>query len=149
MEDVLEKPVRTHALAELLHRFCRGAARTRAHDIDVLPPSALAAGQGIDGLVADVGIDLTVELAGEYIAGVTRAVQALRSGSAVSVQHDAHRLLGGARTLGLTQFESLWRHVETLSSSHTEIPDTTIAGLRRATTELERWIEAHHETHNA
>jgi len=59
------------------------------------------------------------------------------------MRHDAHRLLGSARTLSLSTFERLWLRIEELASSHQEIPPATVDEVRRACVELESWIERH------
>jgi CheY-like chemotaxis protein/nitrogen-specific signal transduction histidine kinase len=173
MNDVLEKPVRTHVLAEVLNRYARtrtttpgdrpgfGGPARGAHDrLDEARTAsagdASPAGDGearhvggIDDLIADVGIELTLELAREYVTGVTRALETVAIGDLAAIRHDAHRLLGSARTLSLATFERLWRRVEDLASLPEEIPAATIDELRRARVELERWIERHHEKHCA
>ena len=172
MNDVLEKPVRTHVLAEILNRYARtrGAALTeqrgrggparRAHArLDEARPTGDREGRptgdrearagGINDLIADVGLELTLELAREYVTGVTRALETVATGDLVAIRQDAHRLLGSARTLSLATFERLWLRVEDLASLPEEIPAETIDELRRARVELERWIERHHEKHCA
>ena len=104
---------------------------------------------GIDALIADVGIEITLELAREYLAGVGRALETIASGDMAATRDVAHRLLGGARTLSLTTFARLWLSVEELPSSQSKMPRATVDELRRACVELERWIERHHEQHCA
>ncbi len=145
MDEVLEKPVRTHVLAEILNRY----ARTHVHDTssgESIPVLRTSTGGGIDDLVADVGIELTLELASEYLTGVTRALETIGTGNLETMRYDAHRLLGGARTLGLPTFERLWKTVQDMTLSEREIPRATLDELRRAYDEVERWIERHHET---
>jgi two-component system, sensor histidine kinase and response regulator len=146
MDDVLEKPVRTHVLAEVLHRYARtpGTA-TFVHEVT----SGTTAGGGIDDLIADVGLELTLELAREYVTGVTRALETVGRGDPAAIRQDAHRLLGSARTLSLSTFERLWQRVEAIASSQDAVPVATIDDLCRARIELERWIEKHHEKHCA
>jgi len=71
MDDVLEKPVRTHVLAEILNRYARTPFRS-TEDRDAVPPLTTKTPGGIDDLIADVGIELTLELAREYLTGVAR-----------------------------------------------------------------------------
>jgi CheY-like chemotaxis protein/HPt (histidine-containing phosphotransfer) domain-containing protein len=160
MDDVLEKPVRTHVLAEILNRYARTTFRSNEHQ-DVLATAAAKAGGlsrhsceaaeagGIDDLIADVGIELTLELAREYLTGVARALETIASGDMAATRHDAHRLLGGARTLSLTTFARLWLSIEELPSSQSRIPRATVDELRRACVELETWIERHHEKYRS
>jgi hypothetical protein len=142
MDDVLEKPVRTHVLAEILNRYARTAFRSTEPQA-VVPISAGKRGGGIDDLIADIGIELTLELAREYLTGVARALETIASGDMAATRHDAHRLLGGARTLSLTTFARLWLSVEDLPSLQGKIPRATVDELRRACVELEDWIEGH------
>lgn len=147
MDDGLEKPVRTHILAAVLQRYARAADPSSTPDAPAASPGA--PGTGIDGLVADVGLELTLELAAEYLANVSRALETIGTAGVAARRHDAHRLLGGARTLGLPAFERLWRRIEDEASPHTEVPVGTIDELHRAHADLARWIERHHETHCA
>jgi two-component system sensor histidine kinase EvgS len=140
VDDVLEKPVRTHVLADVLNRYARTPGRT-ARDV----VSAATVPGGIDGLVAEVGIELTLELAREYLAGVSKALETLGSGDAAATGFVAHRLLGSARMLGLSTFERLWLRVEDHVSSRAQIPGATIDELRRACVEFGGWIEKHHD----
>jgi HPt (histidine-containing phosphotransfer) domain-containing protein len=172
INDVLEKPVRTHVLAGILNRYARTRSAALADHLGAHHAGGLAVGParraharldearpagdrearragGIDELIADVGLELTLELAREYITGVSRALETVATGDLAATRRDAHRLLGSARTLSLARFERLWLRVEDLASLPEEIPPATIDELRRARVELERWIERHHEKHCA
>ena len=109
MDDFLEKPLRTHVLAGVLNRYAR-----RAHEL----PASRAAGTNrrrhvpqVDLLEADIGPELTLDLVREYLAGAEQAVERLERDPLddATVHSDAHRLLGGARILGLGTFEDLWQ----------------------------------------
>jgi CheY-like chemotaxis protein len=143
MNEVLAKPVRTHVLAEILNRYARTSFPT-GDRVDSAPASATAG--SIDDLVADVGIELMLELAREYLSGAIKAVEALGADGRAVTAHDAHRLLGGARTLNLAAFARSWRQVEGCASSNQEISGTTLDELRRARVDLESWLEKHDET---
>lgn len=147
MDAVLEKPVRTQVLAEILNRYGRTSSRPLQRHDAVSAGVTMPTG-GIDGLIADVGIELTLELARDYLTGVTRTLETIGTGNIAATRYDAHRLLGGARTLSLSTFERLWLSVEELPASQNAIPQATIDQLRCACVALESWIERHHEPHD-
>jgi HPt (histidine-containing phosphotransfer) domain-containing protein len=128
-------------LASALNRYAR-----RAHEM----PASHASGANqrhdvpqVDLLEADIGSELTLDLMREYLAGAEQAVESLERDplDGPTVHSDAHRLLGGARILGLGTLEHLW---QTLSdeSARPAVPAATIAELRRACTELRAWMNA-------
>jgi DNA-binding LytR/AlgR family response regulator len=143
MNEVLPKPVRTHVLAEILNRYARSSFPAGGR-VDKTP--ALTTAGSIDDLATDVGMELTLELAREYLSSAAKAVDALGADGGAVTAHDAHRLLGGARTLNLSAFAHSWRQVEDFASSKQDISGTTLEELRRARVDLEGWIEKHHET---
>jgi CheY-like chemotaxis protein len=152
MDHVIEKPVRTHVLAGILNQYAR-TSRDAMLDTPAASTSSRVSSPrlsgAIDNLVADVGLELTLELAREYAAAVTRAIETVGSGDVTAIRHDAHRLLGSARTLGLPDFELLWLKVEELANADRYVPDAIREELRRACADLEGWIERHHEKHCA
>jgi CheY-like chemotaxis protein len=148
IDDVLEKPVRAHQLAETLNRHARTPSRSAgAQQIAPLLPARIS--RGIDDLVSEVGLELTLDLARDYLTGVRKALENMRSAGIETTKADAHRLLGSARMLGLPAFESLWPRVEELAGLYDRIPDATVDELRLACIELESWIEGHHEKQRA
>ena len=94
-------------------------------------------------------MELTLDLARDYLGGVRTAVERMRTAHIETTKADAHRLLGSARMLGLEAFETLWPRVEELASLYDRIPDDTVDELRRACIELESWIEGQHEKQRA
>jgi len=148
IDEVLEKPVRAHQLAETLNRHARTPARSAdTQRIAPLLPARMS--RGIDDLVSEVGLELTLDLARDYLTGVRKALENMRSAGIETTKADAHRLLGSARMLGLPAFESLWPRVEELAWMCDRIPDATVDELRLACIELESWIEGHHEKQRA
>ena len=136
MDDFLEKPVRTHVLASALNRYARASHASGTNQRRDVPQ--------VDLLEADIGSELTLDLMREYLAGAEQAVERLERDplDEATAHSDAHRLLGGARILGLGTLEDLW---QTLSeeSAGPAVPAATIAELRRACTELRAWMNAH------
>jgi hypothetical protein len=148
IDEVLEKPVRAHRLAETLNRHVRTPARPAGTQrIAPLLPARMS--RGVDDLVSEVGLELTLDLARDYLTGVRKALENMRSAGIETTKADAHRLLGSARMLGLPAFESLWPRVEELAWLCDRIPDATVDELRLACIELESWIEGHHEKQRA
>ena len=144
MDEFLEKPLRTQTLAGLLNRHLR-----RGHD--TLEPAGSArretpARSGIDVLEAEIGPEMTRELVREYLAGVEQTIQRLSDAEgldAAAVQSAAHRLLGGARVLGLARFERIWAALsERGDAAGNRIPPTVIDDLRAASAELGAWFDS-------
>jgi CheY-like chemotaxis protein/HPt (histidine-containing phosphotransfer) domain-containing protein len=142
MDDFLEKPVRTQLLASVLHRYA-----PRADGATIAGPASSESSpvdqSAVDALEADIGSELTIDLVREYLDGAEQTIDLLEreplDGPAASSH--AHRLLGGARILGLAPLERLW---ETLADREGNgVPPATIEDLRRACVELRAWVQVH------
>jgi hypothetical protein len=56
----------------------------------------------------------------------------------------AHRLLGGARVLGLVRFERIWAVLsDSPEGAEPGMPPMAIRELREASAELANWIDSH------
>jgi CheY-like chemotaxis protein len=142
MDDFLEKPLRLQTLADLLNRRV-----LRANEPSV-PPAAPstndAVGTTLALLEADIGADLAHELVREYLAGTEQAIQRLARPDRIDtagVRSTAHRLLGGARVLGLARFEEVWTALADGNSGAEpgRLP-ALLDELRAASAELTTWI---------
>jgi CheY-like chemotaxis protein len=146
MDEFLEKPLRIQTLAELLNRHLRshpGSRRsTRAGERDDVSPLAHCAHL----LEADIGPEMTHELVREYLTGADLAIERLAHPEhcdAGTVQRTAHRLLGGARVLGLARFERAWAALSDRSAGDPSVPPGMLDELRAASTELTAWLDSH------
>jgi CheY-like chemotaxis protein len=142
MDEFLEKPLRLQTLAELLNRHARrdNAASSRRATV---PSNAATA---LDLLGTDIGLEITVELVREYLEGVDRAAGDLsRPGpaDAALVRSTAHRLLGGARVLGLERFERIWGAISDACDDDKGRVTALLDELREARTELTAWIDSY------
>src|SRR5688572_20948605 len=147
MDEFLEKPLRTQTLAGLLNRRLR-----RGHDALALEPPVDVVGRtqsptsGIDMLEAEIGSEMTRELVREYLAGVEQTITRLTQADGVDaadVRSTAHRLLGGARVLGLARFERIWAPLsERRDGAEDGIPPAVIDDLRAAAAELRAWFDS-------
>jgi hypothetical protein len=154
MDDYLEKPLRSQMLAELLDRQLR-----RQGDTPIAPDPRVGrvandvSAPALNLLEADLGRDMTLELVREYLAGVERAAERLSRPASVgdrSVHDVAHRLLGGARVLGLRRFERIWSALaERPHDDLANVPSATIDDLHEASAELAAWIASHPRTQHA
>ena len=147
MDDFLEKPLRLQTLAELLNRRVR-----RGHDSSASTPTAApsvrqaTATTMLDLLEADIGTEMTQELVREYLAGTEQAIQRLARpdfADAASLRSTAHRLLGGARVLGLEHFERIWARLSDRQGAEPHMTPAVLDELRRACTELNAWLGSH------
>lgn len=151
MDDFLEKPLRTQTLASLLNRHLRrghSAPAPGARDNTTAPAtSSLAI------LEAEIGVEVTLDLVREYLTGVEQAAarlarpERLQPGDVSSL---AHRLVGGARVLGLARFERIWAPL----SEHSDNADPTVApewidDLREACVDLAAWIDTQQRKQHA
>ena len=140
LDDFLEKPVRTQLLAGALARYARRVTCTTsagpASEVSPVDRSA------VDLLEADIGSELTIDLVREYLEGAEQTIDLLERErlDAPAASRHAHRLLGGARILGLAPLERLW---QTLADDEDGVPPATIDDLRRACAELRGWVQAH------
>ena len=108
-------------------------------------PSRVAT--ALDLLGTDIGSEITLELAREYVDGVDRAVEhVLRRDllDPVFVRSTAHRLLGGARVLGLGRFERVWGAISNAcDGDKARVTPAMLDELNGARTELTAWIDSH------
>lgn len=145
MDDFLEKPVRTQLLASALDRYARRERGTAVPRHDA-PESRPVDRSAVDLLEAEIGSELTLDLMREYLAGAERTVDLFERNSlhAPAVTGEAHRLLGGARILGLATLARLWQTLADREDGgdHTVKP-ATIDELRRACADLKAWMQAH------
>jgi two-component system sensor histidine kinase/response regulator len=147
MDEFLEKPLRTQTLAALLNRHLR-----RGHDALALEPPAGVGRRdesptsGIDVLEAEIGHEMTRDLVREYLAGVEQAIARLTQADGLDagdVRSAAHRLLGGARVLGLVRLERLWAALsEHADDAGNSVPPALLDDLRAASTELGAWFDS-------
>ncbi|HEX5110894.1 MAG TPA: response regulator [Vicinamibacterales bacterium] len=145
MDDFLEKPVRTQLLASVLDRYAprtNGATTAGRESSEHSPVNESA----VDALETDIGSELTIDLVREYLDGAEQTIDLLERETldAPAASSHAHRLLGGARILGLAPLERLW---ETLADreegGRAAVPPATIEDLRRACAELRAWVQVH------
>ena len=152
MDEFLEKPLRLHTLAELLNRHLRrgdepveDAHTGRATNDPVVTT--------LDLLQEDIGPEMTVELVREYLTGAEQAIERLSRPDrldAGSVRSAAHRLVGGARVLGLARFERIWGGLsDSPEGAEPSVPPTTLNDLRGACTELTAWIDSQQRKQHA
>jgi CheY-like chemotaxis protein len=131
MDAFLEKPLRPQTLAALLGR---------------IPVAGNGVGTEAVQLKAEIGADMMLELVREYLAGAEREIERLSNAAHLtsgSIHASAHRLLGGARVLGLTRFERLWATLRDVrEQSDAPVATTTLEALREACAELSAWIDA-------
>jgi hypothetical protein len=96
-------------------------------------------------LEAEIGAEVTLDLVREYLAGVERAIERLshpehlQRGDAGSL---AHRVVGGARVLGLARFERLWASLsERPDDADPIVVSKLVDDLREACMDLTAWID--------
>ena len=114
------------------------------------PSSAATA---LDLLGTDIGSNITLELVREYVDGVDRTAEhVLRHGvlDPAIVRNTAHRLLGGARVLGLGRFERVWGAISNAcDGDEARVTPAMFAELDEARTELTAWIDSHQRKQHA
>jgi signal transduction histidine kinase len=146
MDDYLEKPLRLQTLAELLNRSVRQGVGAPAPEPPPGGPAYDALARGLDALRADIGPEITIELVREYLAGARQAIARLSReedhSAGENLRSTAHRLLGGARVLGLMRLEGLWHG---LAQGTADLP-STLGPLNDACAELTAWIDSHQRT---
>jgi hypothetical protein len=97
-------------------------------------------------LEADFGPEMTRELVREYLTGVDLAMERLSRldhCDAATVHRTAHRLLGGARVLGLARFERAWAAISDRSAADPSVPPGMLDELRAASSQLTAWLDSH------
>jgi HPt (histidine-containing phosphotransfer) domain-containing protein len=142
MDEFLEKPLRLPTLARLLHLHLRRSQESMPADTGDGATDATTA--PLELLQADIGVEMTLELVREYLAGAERAIEALSRPNPVDARVTAHRLLGGARVLGLPQFERIWATLsDCRDGAELNVTSATLAELRNAAAELTAWIDSH------
>ncbi|HZJ31877.1 MAG TPA: ATP-binding protein [Vicinamibacterales bacterium] len=152
MDDFLEKPLRLQRLAELLNTHLRRGPDTTVTDARTAARDAAVA-TGLNLLAADIGPEKTLELVREYVAGVDLAIERLSHLDLVDasvLRSVAHRLLGGARILGLVRFERIWAALsDGPEGAEPSMPPMAIHELRDASAELATWIDSHQRKQHA
>ena len=154
MDGFLEKPLRAQTLAELLNRHLRRAHDTIGHKAPQDHQGAeTVVATAMDVLQADIGHAMTIELVREYVDGVERATQRLSRADqcdADTVHSTTHRLLGGARVLGLVRFERIWEAVlHGAPDAESGLPSAVRDDLREACADLTGWIDSHQRKQHA
>jgi len=106
----------------------------------------MSASSGMDVLDTEIGPEVTRELVSEYLAGMEQTIQRLSQADgldAAAVRSAAHRLLGGARVLGLIRLERIWAALaEHGDAADDRIPPAVIDDLRAAAAELGAWFDS-------
>lgn len=148
MDDFLEKPLRLQLLAELLNTHLRRSPDTTVTDARTRSAARDAGvATGLNLLAADIGPEMTLELVREYVAGADLAIERLSHLDlldASALRGVAHRLLGGARVLGLIRFERIWAALsDSPEGAEPGMPPMAIHELREASAELANWIDSH------
>jgi CheY-like chemotaxis protein len=143
VDEFLEKPLRTETLVRVLNAMTGLPELTLGGGHDGRSSDDVDLG-ALNALMADIGAEMTLDLLREYLANAERAVEQLTGSGqpdAGYVGREAHRLVGGARALGLRRLDHLW---EELSTSATGGGDhrTIVEELRRACWNLGRWMDA-------
>ena len=108
----------------------------------------------LDVLGTDIGSEITLELVREYLAGVDRAARDLFPDpldlDPALVHSTAHRLLGGARVLGLARFECIWGAIsDACDKREARVASATLDELHEARGELAAWIDSHQRKQHA
>jgi two-component system sensor histidine kinase/response regulator len=110
MDDYLAKPILPARLREVVDRWTE-PAESMSLDGAVLKPYL--------GLEGETGEPLLMELVDVFAAGTATALTALRaaltSGDVAAVEHEAHRLKGGALAVGLTAVSRRCAHLESFA----------------------------------
>ena len=92
---------------------------------------------------------MTLEILREYLAGADRAIEELSRADHLdtgSVRRTAHRLLGGARVLGLMRFERLWAALDGDAGTEPHVPSVMRRELGEARAELSARIDSYQRT---
>jgi CheY-like chemotaxis protein len=140
MDEFLEKPLRLQTLADLLNRHVRRDAAASSEG----PPAVDAgAAAGLERLQTEIGAETTLELVREYRAGVEQACATISRLDPAGVRTTAHRLLGGARVLGLVRFERIWAPLLDGETVDAGVSPAVLDELRSACAELGAWIDSH------
>ena len=152
MDEFLEKPLRTQTLASLLNRHVRRGHESIASAANGSEPGNADGVATIEQLGAEIGPEMTLELVREYLVGATRAIERLsrpESLDAGGVRSVAHRLLGGARVLGLAQFEQIWAPLSREDATDPSVPPATLDALHGACADLTAWIDSQQRKQHA
>ena len=146
LDDFLEKPVRTHVLASSLNRYARHEPAAAISDPDVTTQGSAVDPSSVALLETDIGSDLTLDLMREYLEGAERTIDLLEHEplDTPAASRHAHRLLGGARILGLAPLERLWKTLADRDDGEKAAKSpVTVDELRRACAELRAWLQVH------
>jgi two-component system sensor histidine kinase/response regulator len=119
VDDYLTKPVNRHDLAQVLDRFVR-----REDGPNVSPdtdgrkdekPAPVNVSR-MDDVRQEVGAEQLAQFAEALLADVSRVIDRLAQrsyDSAMELEHEAHRLNGGCRTLGFDAMAAVCEQIET------------------------------------
>ncbi len=125
MDDHLAKPVKRQELALALERWARGRQ-------DSLAIGVAGAGSTLDaideGAIAEVEQEVGAEVLASFVERILSDASALgelldrrRRVPFETVEHDAHRLLGGCRTLGFRALGSVCARIERDARERTDL----------------------------
>ncbi len=153
MDEFLQKPLRLQTLADLLNRHLGRRQVTEAPRTPHTPGSSEVLATALALLETDIGPEMTRTLVREYLAGVGRAIEQLSRPDHIDpelVRRTAHRLLGGARVLGLARFERTWSALnEGDEDTRSGVRPAVLDELRDAQSELIAWLDAQQRTQHA
>jgi two-component system, sensor histidine kinase and response regulator len=152
MDEFLEKPLRTQTLASLLNRHVRRGHESIASAANGSEPGNADSVATIEQLGAEIGPEMTLELVREYLVGAKRAIERLSGPESLDVggvRSVAHRLLGGARVLGLAQFEQIWGPLSREDATDPTVPPATLDALHGACADLAAWIDSQQRKQHA
>jgi HPt (histidine-containing phosphotransfer) domain-containing protein len=149
MDDFLEKPIRSNELIDVLHRWVPSASSPAVAQSVERPADAIEIvdARVFDALQASLGtpalvkaIELHLEQAVTSILAIERAANDNR---VEDVATEAHRLRGGAYTLGFQRMGALCAALEDDASRHTKTERLELVGrLHRACWELREFVSA-------
>jgi CheY-like chemotaxis protein len=130
MDEFVEKPIAAPALEKMLKAIVPGA------------------GIAVDALqliIDEIGTEITFELVSEYLANAGRAIAKLERSGRIDADHlkrTTHRLVGGARTLGLLRLERLWQSCAASAEALPAARPALAEQLRRACADVHGWMDA-------
>jgi CheY-like chemotaxis protein/HPt (histidine-containing phosphotransfer) domain-containing protein len=145
VDEFLEKPLGTGTLVRVLNTLTgdtRELPLDRRHRVGTADDVDVAA---MNALMADIGSEMTLDLLREYLANAERVVEQLRRSGARDADYvgrEAHRLVGGARALGLRRLDQLWDELSTPANAGAADYPAALEELRRACADLGRWMDA-------
>jgi response regulator RpfG family c-di-GMP phosphodiesterase len=147
VDEFLEKPLGMETLVRVLNTLTRGARELPPGSRHRIRTSADVDVAAMNALMAEIGAEMTLDLLREYLANAERVLEQLRhprQRDADYVGREAHRLVGGARALGLRRLGDLWEELSTPAHACDVDRSTAVQELRRACSDLRRWMDARH-----